>query len=57
MASARVRLALAAFLFVAWVGWLANLALTTARPVILSRPQLAASTLDVIARVEVDDDR
>src|SRR5262245_13951524 len=52
MASARVRLVLAAVLFVLWIGWLAYLAWTTTRAVRLSRPQLLVSTLDVRARVE-----
>lgn len=51
MKAAKVRLALAAGLFFAWIGWLAYLALTTARPVVLSRPQFLDSKLDVIADV------
>jgi len=43
---------LAAGLFLAWIGWLAYLAITAARPVVLSRPQFLVSDLDVIAQVE-----
>jgi len=50
-AKARFRLALAAFLV--WIGYLAFLAFTTRDPVVLSRPQLLASEIDVIA--EIDD--
>jgi hypothetical protein len=48
---------LAAGLFLAWIGWLAFLAATTTHPVVLSRPQLMVSTLDVIAQVDADDSR
>lgn len=41
-------------LFAAWLGYLGYLAATTAHPVILSRPQLLASTLDVTADVPGD---
>src|SRR5438270_12803057 len=49
--SARMRLGLAATTFVAWIGWLAFLAFTTTQPVILYRPQVLVSRLDVIAEV------
>ncbi len=45
------RLILAAGLFIAWIGFLALLAATTTRPVVLSRPQFLVSELDVIAQV------
>ena len=48
-------LAATIFLFLGWLGWLAYLAATTAHPVILSRPQLLISTLDVLA--DVHDER
>ncbi len=53
MVTRQKRLAiLAAGLFLAWIGWLAYLAITAARPVVLSRPQFLLSDLDVIAQVE-----
>jgi hypothetical protein len=55
MTGARFRLAIAAVLFLGWLGWLAYLAFTTTRPVVLSRPQLLVSTLDVIAQVSSRD--
>jgi hypothetical protein len=51
MSTALWRLILAALLFFAWVGWLAYLSTTAARPVVLSRPQFLVSNLDVIAEV------
>jgi hypothetical protein len=45
-------LILAAGLFLAWIGWLAYLAITATRPIVLSRPQFLVSDLDVIAQVE-----
>ncbi len=54
---ASVRLALAILLFGSWISWLAYLAATTTRPIVLSRPQFLVSTLDVIARVEADGPR
>jgi hypothetical protein len=38
-------------LFALWVGFLGVLAVKTADPIILSRPQILVSTLDVIAEV------
>ena len=49
MSRARMRLILTAALFCAWIGWLAYLAVTTTRPVVLSRAQFLASQLDVVA--------
>jgi hypothetical protein len=57
MRSARVRLWLAAGLFLFWMGWLGYLAATATRPVVLSRPQLMVSTLIVVARVEATSGR
>jgi hypothetical protein len=47
----RRRLILAAGLFVAWIGWLAYLAVTATRPTVLSHSQFLVSELDVIAQV------
>src|SRR5262245_29830429 len=55
MTTARLRLLLfgvSAAVFLAWVGWLGYLAATTRNPVVLSRPQLLASNVDVIGHVE-----
>jgi hypothetical protein len=43
---------LTAGLFLAWIGWLAYLAITATRPVVLSRPQFLVSNLDVTALIE-----
>jgi hypothetical protein len=40
-----------AALFLIWIGWLAYLAVTATRPIVLSRPQFLVSQLDVIAEV------
>jgi len=50
--TAVVRLVVAATLFAGWIGWLVYLATTKNRPVVLSRPQLLISDLDVIAQVD-----
>src|SRR5437016_5943966 len=50
----RAWLAVTTILFLGWLNWLAYLAITTAHPIVLSRPQLLASTLDVIAEVNAD---
>jgi hypothetical protein len=52
MKFATVRFAVALAIFLAWLGWLLNLALTTARPIVLSEPQFLVSSLDVLARVD-----
>ena len=52
MRSAVLRLILAVALFAAWIGWLARLALTGSRPVVLSQPQFLVSNLDVIAQID-----
>lgn len=44
-------------LFVGWLSWLGYLALTTTRPVVLSRPQFLVSQLDVIAVLSVSAGR
>ena len=40
-----------ALLFAAWIGWLAYLAVTTTRPIVLSRPQFLSSQVDVIGEI------
>src|SRR5947208_6269522 len=47
-----VRLVVASVLFAGWIGWLVYLAMTQSQPIVLSRPQLLVSDLDVIARVD-----
>jgi hypothetical protein len=50
MKPAAWRLAVTAGLFLAWLGYLAFLALTTRDVVVLSRPQFTISQVDVIAQ-------
>jgi hypothetical protein len=52
MTAPRMRLAVATVLFVAWLGWLAYLAATDARPPVVSGPQLLAASAEVVAHVE-----
>jgi hypothetical protein len=47
----KLRLIVAALLFVGWIGWLAYLVSITRDPVILSRPQLLVSDLCIVAEV------
>src|SRR5437773_1465882 len=54
MTTAKLRLALAAALFAAWVGWLIFLALTTRQEFVLSRPQFLAADLYVVAELKAD---
>ena len=49
MKFAAVRLAVAAVLFVGWIGYLGFLVRTTRHPIVLSRPQFLVSQKDVIA--------
>jgi hypothetical protein len=49
------RLLGAVVLFAGWVGYLGYLAATTRNPVVVSRPQLLVSNLDVVAHVESVD--
>lgn len=51
------RLILAAAAFVGWIGWLAFLAITTTRPIVLSRPQFMFSQVDVIADIQSKADQ
>ena len=51
MRPAVVRLLVAALLFAGWVGYLVYLVVTTA-PLVLSRPQILVSDLDVVAEVK-----
>jgi hypothetical protein len=53
MRFAVVRFIVAVGLFLGWVGWLAYLAATTRHPVVLSRPQLLAA--DVVVIADIDD--
>ena len=48
----RLRLGLAAAFFVLWMVWLIHLAVTTGRPITLSRPQFLVSNLDIVASIE-----
>jgi hypothetical protein len=48
----RLALAFSALAFFAWIGWLAYLAETASKPVVLSRPQFLLANLDVIADIE-----
>ena len=62
MKPAVVRLALAALLFVCWIGYLAYQVATlprtpTGQPLVVSRPQILVSDLDVIARVNSLDEK
>jgi hypothetical protein len=47
-----LRLVLASVLFAGWIGWLVYLAKFKSKPIVLSRPQLLVSDLDVIAQVD-----
>jgi hypothetical protein len=49
-------LVLTAALFLGWIGWLAYLVATARPPVVLSRPQFLASTVDVIGWVDARPD-
>jgi hypothetical protein len=53
----RLWLAVTVILFVGWLGWLGYVAATASHPIVLSRPQLMMSTLDVIADVPGAKDR
>jgi ribosomal protein L7/L12 len=55
--AAKVRLAVAAGLFLAWIGWLAYLVFTTHNPVILARPQFLVADLWVCGHIDGDNDR
>jgi hypothetical protein len=55
MKSVTLRFWLLAALFAAWIGFLLYLALSTRNPVILSRPQVLASSLDIVGRVDDPD--
>ena len=45
----------ASLLFAGWIGWLIFLAVTSRKPVVLSRPQLLVSEIDVLAEVDALD--
>ena len=48
----RLRLILAAGLFITWIGFLAFLAATSTRPVVLSHSQFLTSEFDIIAQIK-----
>ncbi len=48
---ASIRFVLALVVFLAWLGWLLQLAVSTARPIVLCEPQFLVSSLDVVAQV------
>jgi hypothetical protein len=54
MKLARLRLILAAILFVGWLGWLGYLALEYRKPVIVSRSQLLVATSVIKAEIALD---
>jgi hypothetical protein len=51
----KARLVVSAVLFVVWIGFLAFLVVRTRNPVILSRPQLEAASVVVLADVTLQD--
>lgn len=51
----KVLLALSIILFVGWMAYLINLALTRRHPTIISRPQILVSQVIIVAHVEGDD--
>lgn len=57
MISQKWRLAFAVVLFACWLTYLAFLAATARRPIVLSRPQFLNSTIDIIANVREKDGR
>lgn len=57
MNAARLRLVFAAAAFALWIGWLALLAFTTGKPIVLSRPQFLVANLDILAELEEVDGR
>src|SRR5262245_14160505 len=48
----KLRLMVAAAAFVSWIGYLAYLAATTTRPIVLSRAQFLVSEVNVIADIK-----
>ncbi len=48
---ATIRFMLALALFLAWLGWLLQLAVSTAKPIVLCEPQFLVSSLDVVCHV------
>jgi hypothetical protein len=51
-----VRFVLACSLFAGWIGWLIWMVATTRHQVVLSRPQLLVSEIDVVAKVSALDE-
>ena len=52
MTGRAVRLAVAAAALAGWFGYMAYLAATTSRPVVVSRPQMLVADVCVVARVD-----
>jgi len=50
-----IRFGIATALFLGWLGYLGFLVLTSRNPVILSRPQLLVSEIDIIGRIDEPD--
>jgi hypothetical protein len=57
MKVSHVRLAVAAALFLGWIGWLVYLVVESHGAVILSRPQFLVADLWVIAEVDAEENR
>src|SRR5437899_5806627 len=57
MTRAKLRLAVAAVLFLGWIGYLAYLVAVSRHPVILSRPPFLVSNLYVVAKLTGDADK
>lgn len=51
----KVALILTSLLFFGWIAWLGSLAIRTAHPIVLARPQFLVSELDVIAQVDANE--
>lgn len=54
MTVARVRLLVAAVVFVGWLGWLGYLAFTQTNPVVVSRSQVIAADRFIVGEVAID---
>ncbi len=57
MRPSRLRLGIAAALFIAWISFLLYLAMVSRDPVVLSRPQFLVANLHVIAKLSGPSDR
>lgn len=56
MTAAKIRLAVAAVLFVGWMSWLGYLAATSGDAIVLSRPQLLVSSAHITAKLTAAQD-